>query len=138
MPRLSFKFRFLLCYTLLFSTACVSIKNPHKKNLNTHNILLNSNAQRDFLVLRSDLHSMKGNWLKAQVDLERALEIMSHPKLKTRHALILAHRGQYSAAEEELFEILKDSKNKKNVEAQLAYGEILALQNKSKKSIKNL
>lgn len=122
-------------YGILFTIGCTSFQKPYKSFSETPNILLNSVAEHDFYVLRSDIYSMKGHWLKAQMDLERALEIKSHPKLQVRHALILAHRGQYNVAEKNLFKILKHSKNKKNIEAQLVYGEILALQNKSQKSI---
>jgi tetratricopeptide (TPR) repeat protein len=97
---------------------------------------LTSPAQRDYYVLRSDMYSMSGDWLKAQLDLENALKIESSGELQLRHALILAQRGQFDLAEVELRDLVLLPEMEKNIEAHLAYGEVLALQNKAQESLK--
>ncbi len=96
---------------------------------------LNEAAKKDYLVLRSDMHSMKGDWLKAQMDLEQALEISSSGELELRYALVLAQRGQFDIAEKKLEQLLQQEDMSTNVEAYLAYGEVLALQNKAQESL---
>ncbi|MCO5112620.1 MAG: tetratricopeptide repeat protein [Bdellovibrionaceae bacterium] len=85
-------------------------------------------------VIKADLHALNSNWLLSQVELERALELQADDSLKLRRALVIAQRGQYALAEEELKKLTYASKSN-DVEAYLALGEIQALQNKAAESI---
>lgn len=125
----------LITMLLGLQLGCVS-DGLQSSSANLRNIGLNSEAEKDYLVLRSDMHSMNGDWLQAQMDLEKALRISPSNALKLRLALILAQRGQFDASENELRELLKDPDMKNNVEAHLAHGEILALQNNAVESLK--
>lgn len=98
-------------------------------------VSLNSKAERDYLVLRADMHSMSGDWLKAQMDLEAAIQIEPSGELQLRHALILAQKGQLEESEKKLREVLKFPEMKKNTEAYLALGEVQALQNNVEASL---
>ncbi len=126
----------LLTFTLIgLQAGCVtdsSISTGQKKQ----DLGLNAQAEKDFLVLSADMHSMNGDWLQAQMDLESALRISSSSELQLRKALILAQRGQFDAAEKELRELLNNEDMKMNIEAHLAHGEVLALQNNANESLK--
>lgn len=136
----------LLSTLLGLQIGCVTQSSTSNHPFGSSNkSFLTNQAQKDYLVLRSDMHSMNGDWLKAQMDLEGALEIAPETQnetsanamgdLKLRHALILAQRGQFDVAQKELHELLQQDDMKTNVEAHLAYGEVLALQNNAVESL---
>lgn len=97
-------------------------------------IKLSAQAEVDMHVIKADLHALNSNWLLSQIELERAIEILPDEDLKLRRALVMAQRGQYAAAEEDLKKLIYSS-SKNNSEAYLALGEIQALQNKAIESI---
>ena len=81
--------KFWLAVLITLQTACAT-QGPNRSGLDPKQLGLEANAEKDFYVIRSDLYSMNGDWLQAQMDLERALEISNSDSLKLRHALVLA------------------------------------------------
>ncbi len=132
---------FITCAMVWLLSGCVILVAETQSNesiLNSKmktNISLDSKAQRDYLVLRADMHSMNGDWIKAQMDLESAIAIEPSGELQLRHALILAQKGQLEDSEKKLYEVLKFPEMKKNTEAYLALGEVQALQNNVEASL---
>ncbi len=125
---------FLIALTILVHLGCNSIPSKIGKD-KSQNIGLSDKAQKDYLVLKADMHSMNGDWLQAQMDLETAILIEPSGELQLRHALILAQRGQLEDSEKKLIELFKFPEMEKNIEAYLALGEVLALQNKAQESL---
>lgn len=126
--------KIIFCVLALFQASCVSQVLQDSQS-EIKKLGLNSTAKRDFLVLRSDMHSMNGDWLLAQMDLENAIKIKSSGELRLRKALVLAQRGQFEDAKVELEGLLKLEDMSDNLDAQLAYGEVLALLNNATDSL---
>lgn len=115
---------------------CASV-NSKTSSHQQQRLNLNQKAQRDYLVLTADMHSMNGDWLKAQMALEAAISLEPSGELQLRHALILAQKGQLDEAEKKLHDVFLYSEMQKNTEAHLALGEVFALQNKVEESLKS-
>lgn len=130
-----FNFRILtMISTLVVLAGCASFsRNARLHDDHGPHINLTPQAEIDVHVLKSDLYSMNSDWLKAQIELEKALEIQEDSVLRLRLALVIAQRGQYALAEEEIKKVIH--KEPKNIDALLALGEVQALQNKGLESI---
>lgn len=122
----------ILLLLLLPLFGCASLSSSRAPNWTK--LQLNKQEQIDMHVLKSDLYAMNSNWLQAQIELEYALELRSDRALQLRRSLLLAQRGQYSLAEEEIKNLIYNNETA-DIEAYLALGEIQALQNKGLESI---
>lgn len=124
--------RVLFLISLGFMLAGCSTLGSSQNGLKS--LRLSAQEEVDMHVIKADLYALNGNWLLSQVELERAIELIPDEDLKLRRALVIAQRGQYALAEEELKKMIYASE-KSNVEAYLALGEVQALQNKAVESI---